>query len=106
MIERHWKGIAKVQEAGNYIQHLQSKTFPHVAGLAGFIRASILKRPVDNGVEFLIITVWDSLESIKAFAGAQVEVANVPLEARNMMVEFEPYAKHYEVVEGTGQSLQ
>ena len=98
MIERHWKGIAKTQAAGNYIQHLQTKTFPHLSGLAGFIKASILKRSVDKGVEFLIVTVWESIDSIKAFAGEQVEVANVPPEAREMMVEFEPKATHYEVV--------
>ena len=99
MIERHWKGIAKSKEANNYIEHLNTKTFPHLSGLTGFIKASILKRPVDKGIEFLIITTWNSLESIKAFAGEQVEVANVPPEAREMMVEFDPTARHYEVVE-------
>jgi heme-degrading monooxygenase HmoA len=98
MIERHWNGIAKFQEADNYIKHLLTKTFPHVSGMAGFIKASILKRPVDKGVEFLVVTVWNSIESIKAFAGEQVEVANVPMEAREMMVEFDPTARHYEVV--------
>ena len=99
MIERHWKGIAKSKEANNYIEHLNTKTFPHLSGLTGFIKASILKRPVDKGIEFLIITTWNSLESIKAFAGEKVEVANVPPEAREMMVEFDPTARHYEVVE-------
>lgn len=100
MIERHWKGVARVEEAENYIRHLQTKTFLHVSGLAGFIKATILQRPVDNGMEFLIVTVWDSLESIKQFAGEQVEVANVPREAQEMMVEYDPYAKHYEVAGG------
>lgn len=98
MIERHWKGIAKIQEADNYIAHLRTKTFPHLSGLAGFIKATILKRPVDKGVEFLIVTAWTSIDSIKAFAGDQVEVANVPPEAREMMVEFDLTARHYEVV--------
>ena len=98
MIERHWKGIARVEEAENYIRHLQTKTFPHVMEMAGFIRATILKRPVDKGMEFLIVTVWDSIESIKQFAGGQVEVANVPPEARKMMVEYDPFARHYEIV--------
>lgn len=98
MIERHWKGIAKPEEAENYIRHLHGKTFPHLGELAGFIKASILRRPVENGVEFLVVTVWDSIESIKAFAGDAVETANVPQEARDMMVSFENNARHYEVV--------
>ena len=98
MIERHWKGIAKAEEAENYIRHLQTKTFPHVMGMTGFIKATILKRPVDKGMEFLIVTVWDSIESIKQFAGEQVEVANVPREAQEMMIAYDPYARHYAVV--------
>jgi heme-degrading monooxygenase HmoA len=97
MIERHWKGVTRTGEAENYIQHLQTKTFPHLLELAGFIRATILKRPVERGVEFLIVTVWESIGSIRQFAGENVEVANVPQEAREMMVEFDPIAVHYEV---------
>jgi heme-degrading monooxygenase HmoA len=100
MIERHWKGIARTGEAENYIIHLQTRTFPHLLELAGFIEAKILKRPVDKGVEFLIVTVWDSLASIKQFAGERVEVANVPQEAREMMAEHDLYARHYEVAGG------
>lgn len=98
MIERHWRGIAKPEESDNYIRHLHTKTFPHLEGLNGFIDASILRRPVGNGMEFLIVTAWDSLKSIKAFAGEDVEAANVPAEAREMMVEFEARARHYEVL--------
>jgi heme-degrading monooxygenase HmoA len=100
MIERHWTGVVKAEEAENYIRHLQTKTFPHLSGLVGFINASILRRPSDKGVDFLIVTVWDSIESIRQFAGEDVEAANVPQEAREMMVEFEPRAKHYEVLGG------
>jgi heme-degrading monooxygenase HmoA len=100
MIERHWKGITRVEEAENYINHLDHKTFPALLGIAGFIKATILKRPVDEGTEFLIVTVWNSVESIRQFAGEQAEAANVPQEARAMMVEYDSYAKHYEVAGG------
>ena len=98
MIERHWKGIAKPGSAGHYIKHLESKTFSHLRELTGFVHVSILRRPVVKGVEFLIVTVWDSIESIKRFAGEDVELANVPPEAQEMMVEYELRARHYEQV--------
>lgn len=98
MIERHWRGIAKLEESDNYIRHLHSKTFPQLESLNGFIDASILRRPVGKGVEFLIVTAWDSIDSIRAFAGEDVELANVPPEARVMMVEFEERVRHYEVL--------
>ena len=98
MVERHWTGIAKTNKAENYIEHLTEKTFPGLALLTGFIEARILRRPVEDGVEFLVITVWESVDAIRQFAGEKAEVANVPPEARTMMVRFDEFARHYEVV--------
>jgi heme-degrading monooxygenase HmoA len=98
MIERHWKGIAKSGEADHYIQHLLTDTFPRLATMTGFIRSSILKRTVDRGIEFRIVTVWDSLESVKQFAGETPGIAVVPSNVKKMMVEYDAFAYHYEVV--------
>ena len=100
MISRHWKGIAKPGEADNYIEHLRSDTFPKLSKINGFIRASILRRTVEQGTEFLIITVWESIESIEHFAGAKADVAVVPEVVQAMMVEYDKIVSHYEVVEG------
>jgi heme-degrading monooxygenase HmoA len=97
MIERHWKGIARPSEATNYVHHLRMDTFPAVAKITGFIRSSILYRPVDKGTEFLIITVWESLDAIRQFAGTDAEEAVVPAVVQEMMVEWEERAAHYEV---------
>ena len=98
MIERHWKGIAKRSDAERYIDHLTDETVPHLSSMPGFVRASILKRPTDKGIEFLIVTVWNSLEDIKQFAGETIDVAVVPVKVQEMMVNFDAHASHYEVV--------
>jgi len=98
MISRHWTGICRRDRADAYIHHLRSETFPVLTTIAGFVRASILKRDVEGGIEFQIITVWESLEAIKSFAGEDTEAAVVPLVAQAMMVEFDARARHYEVV--------
>jgi heme-degrading monooxygenase HmoA len=98
MIERHWKGISRSSEATNYIHHLRMDTFPALAKINGFIRSSILYRQVDKGTEFLIITVWESLDAIRQFAGTDAEQAVVPAVVEEMMVEWEERAAHYEVV--------
>jgi heme-degrading monooxygenase HmoA len=98
MIERHWKGIAKMDDADRYIDHLTHETFPHLSSMPGFVRASILKRQTVNGMEFLIITVWKSLEDIKQFAGETIDEAVVPVKVQEMMVTFDAHASHYEVV--------
>jgi heme-degrading monooxygenase HmoA len=98
MISRHWTGIARRDAADQYIAHLENETFPRLASLPGFLRATILRREVDAGTEFRIVSVWESEESIRAFAGADVEAAVVPDAVQPMMVAYERRAIHYEIV--------
>ncbi len=58
MISRQWRGLAKPAFAEAYVQHLETETFPAIHKLPGFVSASILRRSVPNGVEFLIVTQW------------------------------------------------
>ena len=99
MISRHWKGVAKPEEADNYIHHLQNDTFPKLAKIDGFIRASVLRRSTAEGTEFLVITTWRSIEAIHQFAGEAVQTAVVPPEVQAMMVEYDREVAHYEIVE-------
>jgi heme-degrading monooxygenase HmoA len=98
MISRHWKGVAKREHAEEYVAHLESRTFPELAALPGFRRASILRREVPSGTEFQIVTEWESLESIRGFAGAEIERAVVPESVRAMMVDYDTSVTHYQVV--------
>src|SRR5262245_18806847 len=97
MISRHWKGVAKPEEAENYIAHLRSDTFPKLSTIPGFLHASILRRAISRGVEFLIITDWKSMEAIQEFAGENLEAAVVPPVVQAMMIEYEKEVRHYEV---------
>jgi len=98
MISRHWNGIAKPASAERYVSHLKDETFPQLASLPGFIRATILRREVPEGTEFQIVTLWDSLRSIEAFAGVNVEAAVVPPAVQAMMVDYDRSVVHYEIV--------
>ena len=99
MISRHWKGVAKPEEADHYIHHLRNDTFPKLAKIGGFISASILRRSVPKGTEFLIVTTWQSMEAIRQFAGESVHIAVVPPEVQAMMVDYDREVAHYEIVE-------
>jgi heme-degrading monooxygenase HmoA len=99
MISRHWRGIARPKRAEEYVRHLKTETFPKLASLAGFIRASILTRAVEAGTEFQIVTVWSSREAIRAFAGEDAEVAVVPHVVQELMVSFDATVAHYEIVD-------
>jgi heme-degrading monooxygenase HmoA len=99
MISRHWKGVAKPGYAESYIQHLRHDTFPSLARIPGFVRASILRRVVETGTEFQIVTVWESLTAIKAFAGEDPETAVVPTVVREMLTTYDERVVHYEVAD-------
>jgi heme-degrading monooxygenase HmoA len=97
MIERHWKGIAKKERAGEYIAHLQNDTFKEIKKIKGFISASILKRDLSDGVEFLIVTKWDTLDVIMQFAGEKIDRAVVPKLVQDIMIKYDENVRHYEV---------
>lgn len=99
MIERHWKGIVKPGEEENYLHFFRTVTFPKVARIEGFVRASILKREVERGAEYLVITVWKSLDAIQQFAGETPDRAVIPPEVHAMTLEYDLIVSHYEVVD-------
>jgi heme-degrading monooxygenase HmoA len=100
MISRQWRGLARSDRAAAYEEHLRTETFPALQNIEGFVDAAILRRTVPNGMEFLIVTRWESMAAIETFAGADVEAAVVPDNVRQMMLEYDQRVRHYEVVEG------
>jgi len=50
---------------------------------------------VENGVEFLTILTFDSMDAIRTFAGDDAEVAHVPPKARALLRRFDERAQHY-----------
>jgi heme-degrading monooxygenase HmoA len=88
-----------MDQAHNYVRHLRSETFPALQRIPGFVDASILSRQLPDGIEFLVVTRWQSLEAIARFAGSDPEVAVVPDSVVRMMIEFDERAQHFEVAE-------
>lgn len=99
MISRQWRGLAKLDCAEDYINHLQNDTFPKLHLLAGFVDASILSRKLADGIEFIVVTRWRSLSAIEAFAGRNPDIAVVPDNVKQMMVEYDLSVRHYTIVQ-------
>jgi heme-degrading monooxygenase HmoA len=97
MIARHWRGLAKASQADAYLEHLRLETIPSLSALPGFVNVSVLRRDDPRGIEFLVVTHWESLESIRAFAGENIKQAVIPEIVRGMMVECDEIVRHYEV---------
>ncbi len=57
----------------------------------------LLRRQVEGQAELLAVSFWDSIDTVKGFAGDDPEVAIVDPEARTMLSEFDDFARHFEV---------
>ncbi|MBS0517373.1 MAG: hypothetical protein JSR90_01705 [Proteobacteria bacterium] len=73
--------------------------------LPGHRGAWLLRRDLDGQVEFLVLTLWDSLDAIRAFAGGDLSVAVVEPEGRAALETFDDFASHYDVAFGSSESL-
>ena len=99
MITRIWHGRTKATDADDYLHYIQT------TGLAdyratGNLSAKILYRLEGEVCHFLTVTEWDSVESIKGFAGDDYERARYYEEDRKYLLEFEETVQHYETFAG------
>lgn len=97
MIARYWKGVTSVETADSYLKHLEEDTFNKLNQIVGFREAKALKRNVEEGVEFIVISVWDSIYAIKQFAGDKYEMAVVPEIAKEYLLSYDTMVSHYEI---------
>ena len=102
MVERHWKGIARKERADEYIDHLKNDTFRKLKEIHGLVSASVLKRDLPDGVEFLVVTKWETIDAIKQFAGEKIDTAVVPEPVQHIMLKYDDKVSHYELSFDTG----
>lgn len=99
MICRIWRGWTTPANADAYEALLREEIFPGIVGRAipGFVRIELGRASVGDEVEFVAIMWFDTLDAIKAFAGAEYETAVVPPKARAVLKRFDALSQHYEV---------
>ncbi|HEX3235247.1 MAG TPA: antibiotic biosynthesis monooxygenase [Gemmatimonadales bacterium] len=98
MVVRTWRGYGAATEAQAYPDHLLQSVKPKLEQLAGYRGLYLLRRRDSEEVEFLVLTLWESMDAIRAFAGEQPERAVVEPEARAALVRFDQMVHHYEVL--------
>lgn len=101
MISRVWHGWTSRENADAYEELLRSEIFAGIAkrSIQGYRGIHLLRRDVDDGVEFVTIMWFDSLDAVRAFAGEDYEVAVVPSKARQLLSRFDGRSAHYQVIE-------
>jgi hypothetical protein len=99
MISRIWHGWTTPANAGAYEALLRSEIFPWIEGrqLDGFHGIQLLRRELGDSVEFVTIMWFDSMESVRAFAGDDPEVAVVLPPAQALLARYDARSQHYQV---------
>lgn len=94
MIARTWSGTAHEKRSDDYLRHLERAVLPEIRKIAGHRGAYVLRR----GCEFQVITLWDSMDAIRQFAGDDPERAVIPPEASALLSRADERAVHWNVV--------
>ncbi|HSM97319.1 MAG TPA: hypothetical protein VLT91_14845 [Rhizomicrobium sp.] len=98
MIVRMWKGLVPQEKKAAYVEYLHKTGLSDYANTPGNKGVFLLCRDVGGDVEFVTMTYWDSVDSIKRFAGEDYERARYYPEDANFLRSFAPTVDHYEVL--------
>ena len=101
MICRIWHGYTSFENADAYENLLKEEIILGIRDrkIEGFREMQVLRRTLENEVEFITVMWFASIESVKQFAGEDYEAAVVPQKAREVLSHFDDRSQHYEVRE-------
>ena len=98
MIARIWQGATPEAKAEQYLDYMRQTGVKELRATEGNRGVYVLRR-IDNGqAEFTFISLWESWEAIRRFAGDEVERAVYYPEDSDYLVSLTPQVTHYEVL--------
>lgn len=99
MIGRVWHGWTTPENADAYESLLRHEIFEGIKDrqIAGFQGIQLMRRSLETEVEFMTVMWFDSVDSVRAFAGDDYEVAVVPPKAQALLSRYDGRSQHYEI---------
>jgi heme-degrading monooxygenase HmoA len=97
MIARIWRGAVRKKDGDAYAAYMRETGVAAYAATPGNQGIWMLRRDVDDLTEFVMFTLWESLDAVKAFAGEDYERAVFYPEDERFLVERDLRSTHYEV---------
>jgi heme-degrading monooxygenase HmoA len=99
MIARVWAGTVRRADADVYADYIRETGFAEYARTAGNRGAWMLRRDDGEQTEFITLSMWDSVDAIRAFAGDDIEAAVLYPEDERYLVDGRSTVTHYEVAD-------
>ena len=97
MIVREWRALETRDNAQAYIKFFGQTVVPILKSVDGNRGARLMHREVEDGVELVAMTLWDSPDAIRAFSGNDPTKARVEPEARALFIRFDDTVSLYEL---------
>ena len=97
-IARIWRGRTLASKADEYQAYLDSSGISRVRATPGNLGVTVLRRNDGGKTEFLVMSLWESVEAIKKFAGEDYQKAVILPRDREYLLEVEPNVLHYEIL--------
>jgi hypothetical protein len=102
MIARIWRGATSAQDADAYADYMGRTGGEALASTAGSRGVYMLRRIEGERAEWIMLSLWDDEDAVRAFAGDDIGVAVFYPEDDRFLTERDLTASHFEVVERWG----
>ncbi len=105
MIARTWHGVTPSEKADEYLHLMLTVAVPDYRSVPGNLGVYVLRRFEGDQAHFLLLTLWQSEDAIRAFAGAEMDKAKYYAFDREFLLELEPTVTHYDVFAAVAPDL-
>ena len=96
-IMRLWHGEVAIEKADEYEKFMIERAAPDYGSVDGLVKLYFQRNNEEKTAHFLLVTLWDSIESVKKFAGDNPEIAKYYPEDDDFLLEKEEHVSMYEV---------
>lgn len=98
MIMREWRGRLPRDKVDDYLGYLKVTGLSEYAATPGHLGTWILLDRDGDVAEYTLLTLWESRDAIRAFAGDDIAKAKYYPEDDRYFVVMPEKVRHYEVV--------
>ena len=96
-ILRRWSARTSEARLPKYLEHFTKNVLPELHRVPGYLGATVSHRHLESEVEIFVETTWRSLDSIRNFAGPDLETAVVTGQAAALLTDFDRRVHHSEI---------
>lgn len=98
MIARTWRGVTASGDADDYVDYLRRTGFAACRATPANLGVLVLRRKSRDRAEFVFMSLWESPDAARRFAGDEPDRAVFFPEDQRFLVEKDEHVDHFETV--------